>query len=152
MGERSIEKFLRTNLPAISFFRKVAIVEEFYGIIKCSHVDEKGVHAGQKKTYRLVRNFYFYYYLLLFFCVYPSHLYIWSYGVSICIFPVLVIISWAPAFCTFFNKSCNHRFLSLVNFQMTLLFLKEKFGILIYLLFFHLGFLDDNTYYKTLGV
>ena len=54
MGERSIEKFLRTNLPAISFFRKVAIVEEFYGIIKCAHVDEKGVHAGQKKTYRLV--------------------------------------------------------------------------------------------------
>lgn len=54
MGERSIEKFLRTNLPAISFFRKVAIVEEFYGIIKCAHVDDKGVHAGQKKTYRLV--------------------------------------------------------------------------------------------------
>ena len=49
-----IENFLRTNLPPISFFRKVAVVDEFYDIIKIAHIDEKGKHAGQKKTYRLV--------------------------------------------------------------------------------------------------
>ncbi|XP_057289874.1 uncharacterized protein LOC130612560 [Hydractinia symbiolongicarpus] len=58
MGECSIETFLRTNLPAISFYRKVAVVEEFYGIIKSAHVDEKGQHSGQKKTYRLVSDTY----------------------------------------------------------------------------------------------
>lgn len=57
-GEKSIESFLRTNLPAISFFRKVAMVEDFYDIIKCAHVDERGVHAGQKKTYRVVSDTY----------------------------------------------------------------------------------------------
>ena len=56
--EGKMETFLRTNLPAISFFRKVAIVEEFYDIIKCSHVDENGVHSGQKKTYRVVSDTY----------------------------------------------------------------------------------------------
>lgn len=58
MIEGSIENFLRTNLPAISFFRKVAIVDEFYDVIKVAHIDEKGKHAGQKKTYRLVSDTY----------------------------------------------------------------------------------------------
>ncbi|XP_066932287.1 uncharacterized protein [Clytia hemisphaerica] len=53
-----IENFLRTNLPPISFFRKVAVVDEFYDIIKIAHIDEKGKHAGQKKTYRLVSDTY----------------------------------------------------------------------------------------------
>ena len=56
VGESKIVSFLRTNLPPISFFRKVAVVEEFYEIIRRSHVDEKGGHAGQKKTYRLVSS------------------------------------------------------------------------------------------------
>ena len=54
MIEGSIENFLRTNLPPISFFRKVAVVNEFYEIIKEAHIDDKEKHAGQKKTYRLV--------------------------------------------------------------------------------------------------
>ena len=54
MIEGSIENFLRINLPPISFFRKVAVVNEFYEIIKEAHIDDKEKHAGQKKTYRLV--------------------------------------------------------------------------------------------------
>jgi len=32
------------------------MVDEFYDVIKIAHVVEKGKHAGQKKTYRLVSN------------------------------------------------------------------------------------------------
>ena len=34
--------------------RKVAAVEDFYDIIKAIHVDTRGEHAGQKRTYRIV--------------------------------------------------------------------------------------------------
>ena len=43
--------------------RKVAAVEDFYDIIKAIHVDKRGSHAGQKRTYKIVSwNF------PLFFC------------------------------------------------------------------------------------
>ena len=35
-------------------YRQVAVVEDFYNIIRSVHITERKVHVGQKKTYRAV--------------------------------------------------------------------------------------------------
>ena len=37
-------------------YRRVAVAEDFYDIIRSVHLNERGVHVGQKKTYRAVSN------------------------------------------------------------------------------------------------
>ena len=45
---------LALNQGNLFEFRKVAVVEDFYDIIRAVHVDKYGNHVGQKQTYKIV--------------------------------------------------------------------------------------------------
>ena len=38
-------------------YRRVAVAEEFFDVISAVHINERGIHVGQKKTYRAVSFF-----------------------------------------------------------------------------------------------
>jgi hypothetical protein len=35
-------------------YRRVAVADDFFDIISSVHINERGIHVGQKKTYRAV--------------------------------------------------------------------------------------------------
>ncbi|KAK3710181.1 hypothetical protein QZH41_010577 [Actinostola sp. cb2023] len=39
-------------------YRRVAVADDFFDIISSVHINERGIHVGQKKTYRAVANTY----------------------------------------------------------------------------------------------
>eukprot|EP00112_Aurelia_sp_Birch-Aquarium-sp1_P004521 Seg1512.7 transcript_id=Seg1512.7/GoldUCD/mRNA.D3Y31 product="Nucleolar protein 4" protein_id=Seg1512.7/GoldUCD/D3Y31 len=49
---------LALNESNLFEFRKVAVVEDFYDIIRAVHVDKYGSHVGQKQTYKIVSCIY----------------------------------------------------------------------------------------------
>eukprot|EP00794_Sanderia_malayensis_P004591 gene4591-5194_t len=55
----SRKKYLKSKPMKNSFlYRKVAVVEDFYDIIKKVHVNNYGCHFGQKQTFKMVASIY----------------------------------------------------------------------------------------------
>lgn len=42
-------------------YRRVAVADDFFDIISSVHINERGIHVGQKKTYRAVGRYSDYY-------------------------------------------------------------------------------------------
>lgn len=52
------DKIGQSTRSQVVEYRRVAVADDFFDIISSVHINERGVHVGQKKTYKAVANTY----------------------------------------------------------------------------------------------